>query len=513
MQNQARVRQYIRVPVMERVRCTNSIPVLSIWQRARAAVSSAVTQARAAVARVVAVVAKKASGVRASIARVARTALVRRPWILTRDGAGYAASRAVSWCGDAWRRAGRPFMRVRVVVLGIGAAVVGLVVAPMATLAVIAGCGVVLVGLSRLIAAFEASDRPAARVMLLVIEYAAQVGRALAYVTTVVVVVALSLVSVAFAVTEVLELVLRYLDVANAASMAALAFFVLTASWGLAVVEVAWLALVHTDKRHGRTRAQGRQVIPLIRINAERAWNGDSETKAEVADAPASADALATFVAVDSARRSGVLAQPRARTGKCMGCDLDDGGARFGLGQLSSLCDQCFSFLVEDELVNAAEDGQVSAGDVVTAIDAGIQVPAAVIIASGARLRSTRIDLDIEDVTCRMTARADSEKDPTRIYWVETAWWFDGRCNRRARQWHGFVAGRVVARVGYEHDRGIRGFYVAEPRRAATPPPGMGPYRTLSYAQEVAADEISDLRAANVPKPGVVLDGALRSVS
>lgn len=507
MQNQARVRQYIKVPVMERVRCTNSIPTPSIWQRVRAAVSSAVAQTRGVVARVVAAVTRKASGIRASIARVARTAMVRRPWILTRDGSGDAVSRAVSWCGDAWRRAGRPFMRVRVVALGIGAAVVGLVVSPMTTLVVLAGCGAALVGLSRLIAILEASDSPVAHIMLLAVECAAQAGRALAYLATAAVVVALSLVSVAFAVTEVLELVLRYLDVANAASLAVLAFFVMTASWGPAAVEVAWLALVHTDKRHARTRAQERQAIPLIRIDADRAWNGDSGADGAPAAEAEVVDALAAFASAENA-------QPNARTGRCMGCDLDDGGARFGVGQLSSLCSQCFSYLVEDELVNAAEDGQVSAEDVVIAIGAGIQVPAAVIISSGARLRSTRIDLDVEDITCRTAARAESEKDPTRIYWAETAWWFDGRCNRRARRWHGFVGGRLATRAEYEHAKGERGFYATSLVAGALDSWDRGPYRTLAAAQAAAADEISDLAAlANfAPAPASSQDVA-RSVS
>lgn len=530
MRNQASVLQFIPV-----IPTRNANPTLSIWQRARAAVSSAVIQVRAVVTRVVAVVTRKITGLRASIARVVRAALVRRPWILTRDGAGHAASRTLSWCGDTWRRVVRPFVRVRVVALGIGVALVGLVASPVVTLVAIAGCGVALVGLSRLISVLEGSSRPTARAVLTIIEYAARIGRALAYAATAVVVVSISLASVAFAVTEVLELVLRYLDIACATALATLAFFVLTANWGLAAIETAWLVFSHRNKmsrlsveqayesegaeaaraRDGAAyrNSASRQAIPLIRIDAERAWNGDPGVDDAQTNEDETVNALTLFASVNDIAGSGVPAQSHARSGKCMGCDLDDRGARFGLGKLTSLCSECFSFLVEDELVNAAEDGQVSAEDVVLAIAEGIQVPAAVIIASGARLRSTRIDLDIEDVTCRMSVRSDSEKDSTRIYWVETAWWFDGRCNRRARRWHGFVAGRVAARVEYVHDRGIRGFYVAEPRRPATSPDGMGPYRTLRYAQEIASDEISDLRVADAFKLEVVLDGALRSVS
>jgi hypothetical protein len=506
MHNQARVLQYI--PVMQgRTRCTNTLPTPSIWQRARAAVSSAVAKVRVVVARVVAVVAKKATGARASIARVARAAVVGRPWIMTCAGAGHAASLVSSWCQDTWRRVVRPFMRVRVAVIGIGAVVVGLVAAPVATLVILAGCGAALVGLSRLIAALDASDRAAARVVLMVIEYAARAGRVVAYVAATAVVVALCLVSAAFAATEVLELVLRYRGVANATSLAALAFFVLTANWGLVVVETAWLALAHSDKLRARTQSQERQEIPLIRIDAERAWNGDagSARDPEVLDVPAvfaSPEDACRFGA--SARSESILevfssvdnAKPSARTGKCEGCDLDDGSPRFGIGRLSSLCGECFSFLVEDELVCAAEDGQVSADDVTCAIGAGIRVPAVVIIASGARLRRTRVELDVEDITVRTSARALSELDASKVHWAETAWWFDARGNRRPRQWHGFVSGRVAAKVDYEHDRSARGFYVSMPTREDSPRArGMGPYRSLSYAQEIAADEVSDLAA------------------
>lgn len=494
MRNQSNVLQFIPV-----ISTTDVNPSLSVWQRVRVAASSVIAKVRAVSARIAAFVSKKVSGARASIARVARVAMVRRPWILSRDGASHAVSHSFQWCSDTWRRVVCPFMRVRVVVLGIGAVVVGLAVSPVTTLVILAGCGAALVGLSRLVSVLETSERPAARFMLVVIEWVTRTGRVLVYVAASAVVIGLCFMSMAFAATEVLELVLRYLDVVNAASMAALAFFVMTASWGLAIVEVAWLILVHTDKRRVRTPSQERQVIPLIRIDAERAWNGDSTPIVVGADEYATGS------------------ESHSRTSPCMGCDLDDGGARFGVGNLSTLCGQCFSYLVEDELITAADAGQVSAEDVTCALGAGIEVPASVIIASGARLRSTRVALNAEAITCRSVACSDSERDPTKIYWAETAWWFDGRGNRRARRWHGFVAGLVAGQVDYVYDREIRGFYVATPRREGSPQLGMGPYRTLSYAQEIAADELSDKRlytgTANTPKTEATLDSSLRSVS
>lgn len=448
------------------------IPTMSvkptIWQRVRGAAAVAVAAVRSVGVRVVAFVVRKTTRARIALFRAVHVVMVCRPWVLTRDGAQDAVSRVAGLCRITWQRVIYPFMRVRVVVLGIGIVVVGLVVAPVTTLLIIAMCGVSLIMLSRLIRFLEetANEVVLASVALRVIEIAAQVLRVAAYVAAGAVVLVISAVSAVFAVTEVLELVLRYLDVPLAASLAALAFFVLTANWGLGMVEIAWLVLVHEEKtptRVTRSYSQDRQAIPLIRVDAERAWNGD-ETSAEVE----------THV--------------ESRLTKCMGCDLDDSSPRFGLGNMTSLCGNCFQYLVDDELVSAAERGEVSAEDVAAAVRAGIQVPAYAVVASGARLRSTRIDLDGEAITCRTEARLLSVQDSSRVHWAETGWWFDGRGERRARRWHGFVSGLVVASVEYEYQKDARGFYVSVEGGTWV----SRAYKTLAGAQEAAADEISD---------------------
>jgi hypothetical protein len=482
-------------------------PAPSPWQRLRAAASAAIAAVRSAGARVIALVVRKATGARKALARVARAAMVRRPWVLTRDGAQDAASRASGWFRATWRRVVRPFMRVRVAVLGIGAAVLGLAVAPVATLTALAGCGVALLGLSRLIRRLEDTDHPAASVALRVIEIAAQVLRVAAYVAAGAAVLVISAASAAFAVTEVLELVLRYLDVPLAASLAALAFFVLTASWGLGVMEIAWLAMVHEGNaptRAARPRSQERQAIPLIRIDAERAWSGENVVDV-VPGAPESPVADEAAMGPIDPDDEDVVRAPRVT--KCMGCDLDDASPRFGFGNMTSLCGSCFEYLAEDELVEAADRGEVSAKDVTAAIRARIPVPAYVIVATGARLRSTRINLDIEDITCRTKARALSEQDPSRIHWAETGWWFDRRGGRQARRWHGFVSGRIATTVEYRHEKDSRGFYFVVEGDSWT----SSCFKTLAGAQDAAADEISDRRRAEpqvAARVGALLAGA-----
>lgn len=471
MHSNASVRQWIPIP-RQRTRCTNTLQA-SRWQRLRAATVSIATRVankiESVVARAIAAVSKAGLALKARMRRIARAVMVRRPWVMTADGAGHAVSRGLAWSRDTWHRVVRPFLKVRVVALGVGSFVVGLAVSPVATLTVVAAGGVVLVGLSRLISVLETSNSRAARVTLSVIETAAQVGRALAYVAAAALVLVLCLASPAFALTEGLELVLRYKNVPNALSISTFVFFILTGNWTLAAVEVAALMFVSTRTRKSNVE---RQEIPLIRVDANRAWNGDEmvQTHVKVMEANLAHD----------------------RTPPCLGCDLDDGGPRFGMGGLSSLCSECFAFLAEDELVNAADDGLVSAEDVLAAIAAGIPVPACVIIASGARLHSQRVSLDLEDVIVRSKARIESQNDLTQIFWAETAWWFDGRGNRRARRWHGFIGGRVAALVVFDHERGSRGFYALSP--AGDGAWDRGPFHTLARAQEAAVDEISDLR-------------------
>lgn len=484
-------------------------PVPSFWQRLRGVASTALAAVRSAGARVIALVTRKATGARAAVSRVARAAMVRRPWIMTRSGAQHAAGHVTRWGKDTWHRVVRPFMRIRVTALGVGVAVVGLVAAPITTLTVMAATGAALLGLSRLIAILEDSNRPAARVALTVIEYAAQALRLVAYAVAGGVVIAISMVSIPFALTEIAELVLRYLDVPHATSLAALAFFVMTASWGLVVIETAWLAFVHDSARQPRATksyAADRQAIPLIRVDAERAWNG-----AEVVDlVPGTAVALVseeevkkTFEVMDA------TPAPVATNAKCVGCDLDDGGPRFRIGSMSSLCSECFKCLVDDELITAADRGEVSAEDVLAAARAGVEVPAYVVIATGARLRSTRIDLDREAITCRTEARVLSEQDSSKVYWAETGWWFDARGSRRARRWHGFVAGRVVAEIGYEYQKDARGFYASVEGGTWV----SRTYKTLAGAQDAVVDEIGDqayVAAFSVsPAPRVQAAGAV----
>ena len=495
--------------MMSKTRARQSIPViprapskgLSAWQRARAVASNVVTRVvrvvKSLVTRAGTAITGAGRKIKARMARVARAIMVRRPWVMTRDGASYAARRAATWSKDTWRRVIHPFLRVRVVALGFATFVVGLAVAPVATIAITAASGVVLVGLARAISTLETLGHPAARVMLMVIEWVAQAGRVLAYVATAAVIMGFCFASVAFAATEVLELVLRYARIPYAVSIAALAFFTLTGNWALLCVEIAWLALTRRPAMSDASRE--RRAIPLIRIDAERAWNGN-EVVDVVPGIPAPlmsnaeiADMTAVFSGVDKA--AGVLGW-NGKTLKCEGCDRDDGGPRFGIGKLASLCGGCFACLVDDELIAASDEGRVSADDVVAAVTAGVSVPGYVIIASGARLRSTRVAYDGEAITVRSPERVRSEEDPTRIYWAETAWWFDGRGERRARRWHGFVGGRIASVIEYLYARDERGFYVIEPahgtRRGAA-----GPYRKLETAQEFAVDEIADL---GIPK-------------
>lgn len=490
-------------------------PTSSLWQRVCRAASSVVQTVRAASARALSFVVRKTAGARKAIRQVARAAMTRRPWVLSREGAKHALDQSITWGRDTWVRVVRPFMRVRVAVLGIGGVVIGLVVAPITTLTVIAGTGAALIGLSRLVEVLEGSARPGARIALLVLEYVAQVSRVLAYAVTAGVVAGICIISVPFALTEIAELVLRYLEVPHAASLATLAFFVMTANWGLSMVEVAWLAFIHDGNRTA-VPAVTASAVPLIRTDCDTC--GVNEASHESLGAHGGAGASLCMDCVEE--RSEPLATEEemqetfdiidagsARivpSSTCEGCGKVDANPRFGIGNMSALCGECFKYLLDDELIMAANQGSISAEDVQAAIRVGIQIPAYVIIATGARLRSTRIDLDREAITCRTEARVRSEQDVSKIHWAETAWWFDGRGGRRARRWHGYVAGRDVTYIEYKHEKDVRGFYtdVGDIR-----------FKTLAGAQECAADEVSDRMRTKVEGPRMNVQLTQKAVS
>lgn len=464
-----------------------SIPVIrvSFWGRIRNTVSSVAARIASVVKRTAARVVRTTKavavgtarttkavvlGTGVAIARVARAAMVRRPWVLTRDGAKQAVSSAASWCNNTWHRVLRPFLQIRVAALAVGAVTVGLFVAPVVTVAITAGCGLVLVAAAKLILVLEkvADTSSAARTTLKVIEVLVQIGRVLVYAATAAFVVAASCVSMVFLATEVLELVLRFLNVPNAFYIALITSCVLTGNWFFAAF--AALAMMPVPSFSPFT----------VEMEIEEPVAKAASYASERQEIPVIHDIIDTEVTVSSS--------------PCMGCDRSDGGPRFSAGKLAELCHECFSFVVQDELIKAAESGQVSAENVEDAIRQGVSVPAAVIIASNAHPHHMRVQLDLEDITCRMGAsvRAHSEADHTKIFWLETAWWFDGRGVKKPVQWHGFVKGFVETFIVFEHAKHQRGFYAMSIAVEGEGSWSEGPFRTLFRAQEIAADEISD---------------------
>jgi len=361
------------------------------------------------------------------------------------------------WLKDAWVRGVKPFVRVRMAAVAVGATVVALVAAPVATVVWFSVAGLALLGVAKGIARLEAGGHTT---LLGVIEAVARAAYWALFAITVGVVLFLSITSLVFAVTELFELVLRLADVTRAVSIAALAFFVLTGNWAFAVLEAGWLGYVTQDARKTRSAAQRRQEIPTLK-----------------------------FIDVDGS-------ESRSDMSVCEGCGVMDGGGRYrALGMSSALCDSCFACWAEDELITAADAGLLNPYEVEVAVESGVNVPAYVVIKSGAKLRSVRIDLDREAVTCRTKARIDSKGDASKIHWAETAWWFDGRGNKRARRWHGFVDGVIRSVISYEHARDIRGFYVMEPSGESRA------YHTLEGAQMTVATLISDARIAGKATP------------
>lgn len=368
--------------------------------------------------------------------------------------------KAVTWTKATWKRVLKPFLKVRVLAMAIVTFVIGLIVSPVATLVATAAIGAALYTLSFGIEALEASTSKAARITLRVVEIAMAVIKGLVYITAAALTIALSVLSLPFALTEVLELVLRYFDVKGAAHIASAVFFAVTGNW-------LWLALA------------------LLFLSRERTSAGRSLRRS-----------------VDEQPVVATRGNRRVRLPKCTACGIDDGGSRFAVHGRRGICSVCFDALVREDALEAARKGRLTIQEYDFAVEHGLtpdgDVQRAIVDATKRRYRSL-----LSDEINALPQKAASAADPTKVFWAETAWWHDDKGEPRTRKWLGFVAGTVVASVEYNHraaDNRYRASLVAKP---GVDGKKLGGYRSLAKAQEVVADALSD-EAAIV---GGMLDG------
>lgn len=453
------------IPVIDLSEDTSSnvAPVkASFWQRAKSAVVSTakriakpfVSVARKtnevakSAARTTVTSAKRAARWARAKARAAKSAVPSAAslWRVTRDSDSKLYKLGV-WLDDTWTRVVKPFLNIRMAAFAIIGFIVGLATAPIATLLVVAGAGAFLFALSYGIEALEHSTKTAARWTLALLEGFVRCLKAAAYILTASLTLLLCAVSVPFLLTEVLELVLRYFDVANAVSISALVFFVLTGNWLLVGLEVAWLAYRKAPAPEVLRRRPEQQPVAASAGNR------------------------------------------RVKLPKCTACGSDDDGPRLSLRRHKGLCSECFEALVEEDAIKAAKQGKITKKDLEVAIEAGAAPSDAIVAAVIEQPRSSYRSLSRVQVMDLSQAHLSAE-DASKVYWAEVAWWHDDKGAPHVRKWVGFVAGQIAAQVEYNH-RGQRDRYraVAYVQNKRTV---LGAFGTLTRAQEAVGDALSD---------------------
>lgn len=451
--------QFASADAPAEVSATQTPVKASFWSRVK---SAAVSTAKR-VAKPFAFVAAKAAPAAKKVAQVTKRAAVKVAQTAQRVAtkvasfvkpafakAQPAADKAVAWTKATWKRVLKPFLKVRVLALAILAFVVGLFVAPVATLIVTAATGAALYALSFGIEALEASNSKGARIALRGIELLMAFLKGAAYALTAAVTLAFCMLSLTFALTEALELVLRYYEVVGAAHIANAVFFVLNGSWVFAVIAVI-SALARRRASAGRSLRRSVDEQDVVSAGGNR----------------------------------------RVRLPKCTACGADDGGARFALHGRRGICGDCFEQLTREDALEAARKGRLTQREYDLAVEHGMtpdgDVQRAIVEASKRRYQAL-----LSDEINALPQKAASESDSTKVHWAETAWWHDDKGAPHVRKWLGFVAGAVVAAVEYNHraaDNRYRASLVAKPGADGKK---LGGYRTLAKAFEVVWDALSD---------------------
>jgi len=442
----------------------------SFWQRAKnraldiakriaSPVKSAAVKTASTIKRTTKAIIAKVRAPKSDVPEASRLWRVRR-------AADSATTKVVSWIRDTWNRVLKPFLRLRVVAFGIVFAVVALIASPLTTMLVVFGVGAALWGLSYLVEHLESSTTPAARFALKSIEFAAQFIKGLVYVAAFALTIALCAVSAVFAATEILELVLRYFDVKNAVLFSSVAYFVLTGNWAFLVfVGLMSMATRMTRKESVRPRSVDTQTVTAPLHN--------KRTQIPVVKADDSS------------------ASRRVKLPKCTACGVDDGGARYGLRNHKGICGECFKKLDEEDALKAAKKGKLTKADLGKMREAGVKVPAKVVEAVNNQPINRRVALSLEEIS-KLSAVENSRDDISKVHWAETAWWYDRNGTPHVREWLGFVDGKSVAAVEYQHEKANRGYAAWMLAEQKDNDRKVGVFHTLTKAHEVLADELSD---------------------
>jgi hypothetical protein len=363
----------------------------------------------------------------------------------------------------AWTVALRPYLNGVLAGVALGSLVIAAVVAPVATVLALIVSGGLFFLLARLTQQAEesASQSRFARYTLIVLEGIGQALRALAYVVSGVLAVAMCAVSLPFAVFSALMLTLGYFDVRGAGTIAFLAWCIFSGSWGFGLLWLLWRGAARLGRapeaidipEYSEIRRRSETHVDVLRakpiaIGAE-----------EVADLVEEPSWDSMFENTQACEACGTMkGATRVRSNAVPVNTV--GGPNFGQPHAPSdamLCSDCYQAECEDNAIALT----------------GVSL----------NKRSVQVSLNVVGRGLLSEVEA-SKKDVTKVFWAVTAWWRDRRGNHHERQWDCFHDGNVVATVVYDHSRKVY--------RASALGEFLATKTALGAAQRLAADTLFD---------------------
>lgn len=501
-------------------------PKTSIWTRVGNIANTIAKPFKAAARKVVSVTktvaVKTASAVKTGAKKT--KSVVAKATTKTKVAAQFVVAklpvRRVAFFGlTLWYRALRPLLRGVIGSLGLGVLIFGAIAAPMTTAILLVVAAGFTFLLARLVKSAEEIEHHSrfARIVLAGIDGLVRLGLALAYVSAATVVVALSVVSPAFAVFMVLAIGLTYFQVHGSMPIAFVAWCVLTGNWSLAIVWALWFLL----------RLPARSGLPMYGVDAVPEYSEirrKPEVHEDVVSRPAHNVRLAT-----ERRRKGMSVRPSDApnnpelwtrgehlvaigTEEMWGTEHDqpvnladlEGTA---MPVVAPACGSCKT--TNGAMRLRTQDYRFLSGSVtdVYYTDDGMPMHAADVMLCEAcyaaecednALAYTGVSLEKRSVEIRLnklgiehsSEYAASLFDPTSHHWMVSAWWRDREGGQHAREWSDLVNGHVVATVVHDYRRKV---FRASALGKVVP---NGVKTSLEDARRAAIDELSDEGAA-----------------
>jgi hypothetical protein len=369
-------------------------------------------------------------------AKVTVVKTARRVVAIVKTTAKAVVARVKPIAKRAWAIALRPYLGGVLAGAALGTVIIGAFVAPATTIATLLVGGLVFVGLARGVRALEESDSRAAKVALDILEIVGQALRALAYAGAAVLAVAMASVSWTFAVFSVLLLVLAYLDVRGAGTIAFLAWCVLSGSWGFGLLWLMWRGAARLTLSRSQPVAVDVPEYSEIRrepvehahvLRRDYVAVGAEEVADLIVPEPSWEETYENATACDACGTTKGAARIRSNAVPF----VTVGSPNFGKPHEASdamLCSSCYEAECEDNAIAL----------------------------TGVSLKKVSTNVVLNAVGREALPEvAASKADVTQVFWAVTAWWRDRRSNHHERQWDCFHDGKVVATVVYDHSRKV----------------------------------------------------------